>query len=264
MGLNLSKKIVCGILNVTPDSFSDGGLYYEKEKAISRVAEMINEGANWIDIGGQSSRPYSKPLTPEIEIERIIPVIREVKKRFSVIISVDTYYPKVAEYAIKEGADIINDITGLRDAEMINIVIKYNKPIIIMHMKGMPSDMQIDPKYDDVVGEIRDFFIEKIKYLNSKNFNDIIIDPGIGFGKTVEHNIELIKNIKVFKELGYPVMIGTSRKSFIGAISGEKEPKKRLAGTISSCLFCYDYVDIFRVHDVYEMVQAIKVWEALR
>jgi len=261
---NFKTKVICGILNVTPDSFSDGGLYYKKEDAIRRADEIIKEGASWIDIGGQSTRPYSEPISVDEEIKRVIPVIYEVKSKYpSIIVSVDTYYPEVAIEAIKVGVDVINDITGLRDERMIDVVLRYKKPVVIMHMKGKPKDMQINPVYDDVVLEIMNFFREKIDFLKKNNFNDIILDPGIGFGKKLEHNVEIIKNMKKFKSLGYPIMFGPSRKSFIGMITGEKDPKKRLAGTIASCIFCYQYVDIFRVHDVYELKQAFDVFEYL-
>lgn len=263
--IRFNKKIICGILNVTPDSFSDGGFYFQKEKAIERAIEMINQGATWIDIGGQSTRPYSDVIDYNTEMERVIPVISELRKKInnSIIISVDTFYPEVAEQAIKNGADVINDITGLRDERMINIVLKYKKPVVIMHMKGTPKTMQENPSYNDVIREIYDFLKEKISLLLKNNFDDIIIDPGIGFGKNLEHNIKILKNLNVFKELGFPLMLGVSRKSFIGMISGEKEPKKRISGTIAACLYAYKYTDIFRVHDVYEISQAFSIWNAL-
>lgn len=265
MSFKLKDKIICGILNVTPDSFSDGGLYLEKEKAIERAIEMVQQGSTWIDVGGQSTRPYSKPVPPEVEEERVIPVIKELRKRLpsNIIISIDTYYPQVAEKAIKNGADVINDITGLRNQKMIDIVVKYKKPVVIMHMQNDPSTMQNNPQYSDVIKEIKEFFIEKINELKRYNFDDIIIDPGIGFGKNLEHNITILKNLKAFRELNYPIMLGPSRKSFIGLISGEKIPNKRVSGTIAVCLYCYKYADIFRVHDVYEINQAFSLWKVL-
>lgn len=262
--MKINSKVICGILNVTPDSFSDGGLYLEKEKAVSRAVLMAEEGAKWIDIGGQSSRPFSNPISASEEMNRVIPVLAEVRRKLqNVVISIDTYYPEVAIEAVKAGADVINDITGLRDENMIEVVLRYKKPVVIMHMKGTPSDMQKEPFYEDVVDEIKNFFNEKIKTLNNYGYYDIILDPGIGFGKNLEHNIEIIKNMKIFKSLGYPIMFGPSRKSFIGAISGEKKPEKRVSGTVSACLYCYEFVDIFRVHDVYEINQAFSVFEKL-
>ncbi|MEF3280764.1 MAG: dihydropteroate synthase [Elusimicrobiota bacterium] len=259
------KKIICGILNITPDSFSDGGLYNTLPKALKRAEEMIDEGASWIDIGGQSSRPFSEPISEEEELNRILPVISGVKKlKKDIIISVDTYYPVVADRAIEAGADIINDITGVRNQNMADIILKRRKPVVIMHMKGTPRDMQVNPYYDDLIGEIYEFFYDRIRFLNSKGFRDIILDPGIGFGKTVEHNILILKNLKQFRRLGYPIMIGPSRKSFIGSICGEKDPKKRVSGTIATCLFCYDSADIFRVHDVYDLRQAFSIFEELK
>jgi len=262
--LNFRTKVICAILNVTPDSFSDGGLYYKKEDALKRVDEIVSQKISWIDVGGQSTRPYSEPVTVEEEIERVIPIIYEIKKKYpNVMVSIDTYYPEVACKAIEAGVDVINDVTGLRNERMIEVVLKYRKPVIIMHMKGTPRDMQLNPSYDDVVLEIVNFFNERIRILKKYNFDDIILDPGIGFGKTLEHNIEIMKNLKKFKELGYPIMLGPSRKSFIGMITGEKNPLKRVAGTIAACLFCYPYVDLFRVHDVYDVKQAFDVFEHL-
>lgn len=262
--MQIKSKIICGILNVTPDSFSDGGLYFDRENAIKRAEYILNNGALWIDIGGQSTRPFSTPVSVSEELNRVVPVIKEIRNRFKdIIISVDTFNPEVAEESIKVGADVINDVTGLRNEKMVEVVLKYRKPVVIMHMKGTPSDMQKEPFYTDVIGEIKNFFLEKIKMLNRYNFNDIIIDPGIGFGKNLEHNISIIKNMEVFKSLGYPVMFGPSRKSFIGLISGEKVANKRVSGTVAACLYCYQYCDIFRVHDVYEINQAFSVFEKL-
>lgn len=260
----IDHKIICGILNITPDSFSDGGLYMDREKAVGKAMEMIENGAEWIDIGGQSTRPFSMPVSYEEELKRVIPVIGEIRKKFSdIIISIDTYYPEVAYEAIKEGVDVINDITGLRNEKMTELVLKHRKPVVIMHMKGTPQTMQENPYYENVVLEIKEFFVNKIKELNKYGFDDIIIDPGIGFGKNLEHNIKIIKNLSAFKSLGYPLMLGVSRKSFIGKITGETEPVKRVYGTIASCLYAYNYCDIYRVHDVYEINQAFLVFEKL-
>lgn len=263
--IQFKKKVICGILNVTPDSFSDGGLYLEKDKAVQRAIQMIEEGASWIDIGGQSTRPYAKPIDPETEIERVLPVIYELRRKIpsSIIISVDTFYPEVAEEAIKKGADVINDVTGLRNERMVEVVVRYKKPVVIMHMKGTPQTMQDNPQYDDVIEEIVNFFKERIKLLKRYDFDDLILDPGIGFGKKLQHNIQILKNLKRFKELGFPLMLGVSRKSFIGMICGENDPKKRVSGTIATCLYIYPYTDIFRVHDVYEISQAFALWNAL-
>jgi dihydropteroate synthase len=256
------KKIICGILNVTPDSFSDGGLFMERERAVEHALDMISDGADWIDIGGQSSRPGASPVSYNEEIERVIPVLREIKKiKPEKTVSVDTFYPEVALEAIKNGADVINDITGLGNENMVELLIRYGKQAVIMHMKGTPTTMQKNPSYNDVVKEIYNYFDEKIKFLKSKGFDKIIIDPGIGFGKNLDHNIAIMKNLSEFKKFGYPLMFGPSRKSFIGEISGEKNPGKRLAGTIASCLYCYEYADIFRVHDVYDIKQAFDVYE---
>lgn len=263
--LKFNEKIICGILNITPDSFSDGGLYFEKEKAVERALKMIEEGAKWIDIGGQSTRPFSQSISPEEEEERVIPVIKELRRKVpsSIILSIDTFYPEIAGKALDLGVDIINDVTGLRNEKMIETILKHKKPVVIMHMKGEPKTMQENPYYDDVIKEIKDFFIEKINKLLENGFDDIIIDPGIGFGKNLEHNIKILKNLNSFKKLGYPIMLGPSRKSFIGMICGEKDPKRRVSGTIATCLYVYNNVDIFRVHDVYEIKQAFEIWKKL-
>ncbi|MGC8867972.1 MAG: dihydropteroate synthase, partial [Elusimicrobiales bacterium] len=229
------------------------------------ACEMVEQGASWIDIGGQSTRPFSNPVDSRTEKERVIPVIKELKKILpsNIVMSIDTYYPDVAEEAIQNGADIVNDVTGLRNKEMINIIVKYRKPVVIMHMKGDQKTMQQNPCYDNVIKEINDFFISKIKELSKYNFDDIILDPGIGFGKNLEHNLTILKNLSSFKKLGFPIMIGPSRKSFIGMITGEKLPSKRVSGTIAACLYSYSYADIFRVHDVYEINQAFAVWKTL-
>lgn len=265
MELDFSKKLVCGVLNVTPDSFSDGGIYNETEKAINRVFELVELGADLVDIGGQSSRPFSKPVSVDEELSRVIPVITQVKKKNKdIIISLDTYYPEVAEEGIKYGVDIINDITGFRNEKMIELVLKHNKYAVVMHMKGTPENMQLNPYYDDVIKEVYNFLEDRVNLFKKEGFNKVIVDPGIGFGKRLEDNIEILKKLYEFKKLKCPIMLGTSRKSFIGKITGEEIPHKRVAGTIATCLFCYDWADIFRVHDVYETVQAFKVYSALK
>jgi len=268
--LNLETPIVMGILNVTPDSFSDGGKYFSLDSAVRRCEEMLEEGAKIIDIGGESTRPGAEPVSLEEEIRRVVPVIKEIRKRFGddFFISVDTYKSEVAKLSLEEGADMINDVSALRfDENMVNVVARYECPVVLMHMRGTPKTMQENPTYDDVVGEILNFLKERIEF--AVNFGvkeeNIIVDPGIGFGKTVEHNLCILKRLCEFKVLGLPIMIGTSRKSFIGAITEESEPEKRLAGSLATYGIAVENgAKIIRVHDVKETVDFLKVFLAVK
>jgi len=262
------KTKIMGILNVTPDSFYDGGKYNKTELAIKHAEEMIEEGADIIDIGGESTRPWAVPISPEEEKERVLPVISELRKiNKDIPISIDTYKSEVAEEAIDMGATIVNDVSGLQfDKNMPEVISKKNVSVIIMHIKGTPRDMQINPTYEDVVKEIKEFLKERIEYATENGINkrNIFIDPGIGFGKTTEHNLEILKRLKEFKELGFPVVLGTSRKSFIGRILGTEEnpipPEERLEGSIATYVWAViQGVDILRVHDVKQTKMALKV-----
>ena len=243
-----------GILNVTPDSFSDGGKYLNLKSALNRAKELLEEGAEIIDVGGESTRPFSDPVPEEEELKRVIPVIKTIKKEFpDSIISIDTYKSKVAEEALKAGANIVNDISALRfDSNMIEVIKDFNCPIIIMHMQGNPKTMQINPTYKDVVKEVKEFLQKRIEFLVEKGipFENIIIDPGIGFGKTFKHNLQILKNLESFQELNRPILIGHSRKSFIGEIIN-KPPFQRDGGTIGISLFAYlKGIHFLRVHKV--------------
>jgi dihydropteroate synthase len=256
-----------GILNVTPDSFSDGGKYLNLNSAVARAKELIEEGADIIDVGGESTRPFSEPVSEEEELKRVIPVIKAIKEEFpSVVISVDTYKSRVAEEALKAGAEIVNDISALRfDSRMIDIVKDFDCPVVIMHMQGTPKTMQINPVYNNVVEEVKSFLKERIDFLVDKgiNFEKIIVDPGIGFGKTFEHNIELLKNLDSFHELNRPILLGHSRKTFIGKIIN-KEPEMRDGGTVGVSIFAYfKKVHILRVHKVDLNKDAIKTFQVL-
>lgn len=258
------KNSIFGILNVTPDSFSDGGRFFSPEKAIARALEMVEEGADFIDVGGESSRPFSSPVTVEEEMKRVIPVIEGIRASCSAGISVDTCKWQVAEAAMKAGACIINDIKGFSDPKMVEIAARFSAAVIVMHMKGTPSDMQSSPHYVNLEAEIMEFFSLAVKKLESAGVSDIILDPGIGFGKTPQHNLRLIKNIGFFKTLGKPLMLGVSRKSFIGFYSGEKDPLKRLPGTLAANIMgMLSGADLFRVHDVKECLQAFKIAEEI-
>lgn len=262
------KPVVIGILNLTPDSFSDGGRFNTIDKALFHVEEMINQGANIIDVGGESTRPGAEPVSLEMEIDRVVPVIEAIKKNFDILVSIDTYKAKVADISVNQAnADIINDISGLRfDSEMVNVVRDSDTMVIIMHIKGTPKNMQKNPYYDDVVKELIDYFNERTSFAieNRINRDRIIIDPGIGFGKRLEDNIEIIKRIGDFKKLGYPVLIGLSRKSFLGMISSEKKPDKREPETIAANILSFlNGADILRVHNVENLVKSIRVVKEL-
>jgi len=262
------NPVVMGILNLTPDSFSDGGRFNTIDKALFHVEEMINQGVNIIDVGGESTRPGAEPVSLEMEIDRVAPVVEAVKKNFDILVSIDTYKSKVADICINQAnADIINDISGLRfDSEMVNVVRDSDSMIIIMHIKGTPRNMQRNPYYDDVVKELIDYFNERISFAikNKIKRDKIILDPGIGFGKRLEDNIEIIRKMEDFKTLGYPILIGLSRKSFLGMISSEKEPYKREPETIAANIISFlNGADILRVHNVENLVKSIRVVKEL-
>lgn len=254
-----------GILNVTPDSFSDGNLYFDKSKASQRAIHMLSEGADIIDIGGQSTRPGSQPVSVEEEIRRTIPVIEAVRKEIRAPISIDTYRAEVAGKAIEAGASMVNDISGLRfDPDMAKTVAKYDVPVVIMHIKGTPRDMQANPQYEALIPEIMDYLREGIRIAEGAGINKIIIDPGIGFGKTFDHNLEIIKNLAEFALLEKPVLIGPSRKAFIGHILGGAPPQERLEGTLAAVTASIlNGANIVRVHDVKETAKAVRVADAI-
>ncbi|MGC8581312.1 MAG: dihydropteroate synthase [Thermoplasmata archaeon] len=256
------RPLIMGILNVTPDSFYDGGKYFDVEHAISHGIEMLLQGADIVDVGGMSSRPGAEEISCEEELNRTIPVIDALNNKG--ILSIDTMHPEVADSALVHGAKIINDITGFKNYKMVKVAKKRKAIALVMHMKGDPKTMQKNPVYEDVVTEIYNFFEKKIKRLNNNGINDIILDPGIGFGKTLEHNITILKNIYAFKSLGYPVMIGISRKSFIGKITG-KDVHNRLYGSIAVESYAFlNGVDIARVHDVAETIDVFMMLNALK
>ncbi len=257
-----------GILNITPDSFSDGGKYLSIDHALCQAERLLQEGADIIDVGGESTRPFADPVPEDEELKRVIPVVKELRKAFpQAIISIDTYKAKVAELALKEGVDIINDISALRfDKRMIEVAKDFACPVVIMHMQGTPKTMQISPRYQDVVKEVKDFLQERKEYLIEQGISEekIIIDPGIGFGKTFDHNITLLKNITSFKEIGSPILVGASRKGFIGEIL-KKTPPERDAGTVGVSIWCYlQGVNILRVHNVSFNKDAIEVFKVLQ
>lgn len=264
--IKFSNTKIMGILNVTQDSFSDGSSYLEEDKAIEHGKKMVKEGADIIDIGGESTRPFSNSISEKEELKRVIPVIEKLSEEVKVPISIDTYKPKVAEEALKSGASMVNDITGLRDKNMINLVAKYDVPVVVMHMRGMPQNMQENLEYKDLIYEIIYYLKKNIDKAIEMGVNrdKIIIDPGIGFGKTVEHNLEIIRSLTSFQSLGYPVLIGPSRKSFIGKTLN-KEVNERLEGSLAvAAISAWNDVDILRVHDVKETKMVLKMVESLK
>ena len=262
--LDLNKTLVMGVLNITPDSFSDGGLFVDVDTAIAHAKQMVNDGAEIIDVGGESTRPKSEAVTEEEELNRIVPVIKRLVNKVKVPISVDTYKPKVAEECIKLGANLVNDITGLRNKEMIEVVAKYKAPVVIMHMKGEPKNMQENPTYKDVVKEIKEFLNDRINEAQKAGIKNIIIDPGIGFGKSAEHNLQILKRLNEFKELKCPILVGPSRKSFIGNITG-LPVNERLEGTIAAIsIAIMNGANIVRVHDVKECKRAVQIVDAVK
>ncbi len=267
--LDFSKKTyIMGILNVTPDSFSEGGLYFDKSAAIKRAIQMVEEGADIIDIGGESTRPGSEQVTFEEELRRTIPVIQALAKVVKIPISIDTYKSEIAKRALDAGASMVNDISGLRfDPEMIDVVSEYKVPVVIMHIKGRPKDMQQNPVYEALIPEIMDYLREGIKIARQSGIPEdmIIIDPGIGFGKTFDHNIEIIKYLHKFTFLEKPILIGPSRKAFIGKILGDVPPTERLEGTAAAvAISIINGANIIRVHDVKEIVKVAKIADAIK
>jgi dihydropteroate synthase len=256
-----------GVLNVTPDSFSDGGLFFEKEKAIAHGLRMVEEGADIIDIGGESTRPGSRPLGLEEELHRVIPVIEQLAKKVDTPISIDTYKSTVAQKSIEAGAQIINDISGLQfDQALSKVAAKEDTPLILMHIRGNPETMQRDIHYHSLLSEILQSLRGSIQTAESAGLDpqQIVIDPGIGFGKTVEDNLLIIKNLQEFRILGKPILLGTSRKTFIGKILNA-EAGDRLEGTLSSiAIGVLNGAHIIRCHDVAQAKKAIAVADAIR
>jgi dihydropteroate synthase len=275
--LNLGARTkIMGIINITPDSFSGDGLYQSQESRVKSqdfldfivgyAQQMVKDGAHIIDVGGQSSRPGSRAVSVKQELKRTIPVIKKLVKRIKVPLSIDTYRPQVAKAALDNGVNIVNDVTGLRNPKMLKVLANYKCGIIIMHMQGMPGNMQKKPHYRSLIDEVIHYLDRAINRASDTGIDrkKIIIDPGIGFGKTLQHNLCLLKNLREFKVLGRPILVGTSRKSFIGKIL-DLSPQERIFGTVSSCVLAVENgANIVRVHDVKEIKQAIKVADAIK
>ncbi|MCY4585067.1 MAG: dihydropteroate synthase [Bryobacterales bacterium] len=262
--LLLHRTLIMGVVNVTPDSFSDGGLFLATECAVEHAKHLVEEGADIVDVGGESSRPGSDPVTEEEELNRVGPVVTALAKKLNVPISIDTYKPRTADRCLDLGATMVNDITGLRCADMRQVVARHDVPAVIMHMKGEPKTMQENPSYGDVVSDVKDFLSRRALAAEQSGVRQVVIDPGIGFGKTVAHNMTLLRRLSEFKELPYPVLIGVSRKSSIGQITGAPVDE-RLPGTLAAtAIAVLNGADVVRVHDVKECRQAVQIAEAIR
>jgi dihydropteroate synthase len=263
--LSLERPLIMGIVNVTPDSFSDGGKYFDRRAAIMAARQMIEYGADILDVGGESTRPGAKPASLSEELDRVLPVIEAVAGE-GVPISVDTQKPEVMRAALAAGAAIVNDVNALQASGALAAVAATDAGVCLMHKQGTPASMQVDPQYDDVVVEVREFLMERAEALLAAGIGRerIVLDPGFGFGKTVAHNLTLLRDLDCFLETGYPLLAGLSRKSTLGAITG-REVQDRLAGSIAAALIAVQNgAKILRVHDVRETVDALKVWHAVR
>jgi len=266
--LDLSRRThVMGVINVTPDSFSDGGRFFEKGKALDQALQLAADGADMIDIGGESTRPYSKGISAQEEMDRVIPVIEGLKKELPLPISIDTLKSEVARAALRSGASMINDISALRsDPQMASVAAEAGVPVILMHMKGTPADMQVRPCYDDVAAEIIEFLRKAMdRAVGSGIRRDrIIVDPGIGFGKTFNHNLEILKDLGRFRSLDAPLLVGSSRKAFIGRIL-DKEVHERDTGTMATVAAAVmNGAHIVRVHNVKQAVETVRVIDAVK
>lgn len=265
-GLDLSQPQIMGIVNVTPDSFSDGGDFFDPQYAVDHALRLEDEGADILDIGGESTRPGSEPVPQDEELKRVLPVIEKLKLRVQIKLSIDTRKAKVMKEAAAAGADIINDVSALTyDHKSILTAVELQLPVVLMHAQGDPKTMQHDPTYENVVADVYNFLKTRIDACVAAGLprNKIIIDPGIGFGKNLDHNLSLLSNLNDFKSLKAPILLGVSRKSFIAALTNEKDTKNRLPGSLAAALCGIQQgVSILRVHDVAETRQALTVWQA--
>ncbi len=261
------RTALMGVLNVTPDSFSDGGRYFDPARAISRGVELARDGADIIDVGGESTRPGARHVSSKEEIDRVIPVIRGLRRAVSIPISIDTYKAPVARAALDEGADMVNDISAMRfDPAMVSLVAAEKVPVVLMHMQGKPQTMQKNPQYRDVLEEVKGFLFSRVHYALAAGVRSeqIIVDPGIGFGKDLRHNLKLLQGLPALTSLGWPLLVGPSRKTFIGTLLGVG-PEDRLEGTLAAAVGAVLWgANIIRVHDVREACRAIRIADALR
>lgn len=262
-----TRTLVMGVLNVTPDSFYDGGQHFTSETAIQHARQLISEGADILDIGGESTRPGSEPISPEEELSRVIPVIEAIASESDIAISIDTFKASVAHEALRSGAHIVNDISGMRfDPQMPGVAAEAGAGVVLMHIQGTPQTMQQNPHYENVVLEVKEYLAQCAKLARQAGIHEhaIWLDPGIGFGKTVEHNLQLLRRLGELRSLGYPLLVGTSRKSFIGKILGDLPPEERLEGTLATlALAVREGANVVRVHDVRAAVRAVRIADAI-
>ena len=259
------RTLVMGVINVTPDSFSDGGRFLRFDHAVGHAMDLVKHGADLLDIGGESSRPGSEPTSEAEELERVAPVLRELSKTVKVPLSIDTYKPAVARECLRLGARIVNDITGLENPEMRRVIAEAGAAAVIMHMRGKPKTMQLDTEYADVVAEVGEYLTRQARCAREAGIADLAIDPGLGFGKTAAHNFEILRRLDEMTGLGAPLLIGPSRKSFLGSLPSKLSPDKRLEGTIAACCAAaLKGAAIVRVHDVQACKRALEVIDCIR
>ncbi|MEM3277927.1 MAG: dihydropteroate synthase [Thermoplasmata archaeon] len=263
--IKIPYRRVMGILNITPDSFSDGGKYIDPDHALERAKEIEIEGADILDIGAESTKPYSKPISIEEELNRLMPVLEAIRDQIKIPISIDTYKWQVADKALKLGADIINDVYGLKDEAMLKVIKDFGAGVVIMHMKGTPQTMQNAPHYDDLISEISRFLKDRATtaIMNGIEPEKIMIDPGIGFGKTVEHNLSILNNLQDLKSLGFPIVVGTSKKGFIGEITGTPVERRMMGSLATALIAMHNGASVIRAHDVKETKEIIKIFESV-
>jgi dihydropteroate synthase len=263
----VARTLVMGIVNVTPDSFSDGGLFMDTEDAVKHGIRLLDEGADLLDVGGESTRPGSEPVDPVAERDRVLPVIEGLRREApDAVLSIDTRKASVAREAIAAGADVVNDVGAGADPDMFGVVAAAGAGLILMHMQGDPKTMQEDPRYDDVVAEVRSFLAERIEAAVAAGIgrDRLCVDPGIGFGKRLDHNLELLRSLRSFGDLGVPVAVGVSRKRFIGEITGVDDPADRLEGSLAAAVWCASHgASVVRVHDVRPTVRAVRIVDAI-
>lgn len=265
--ISLAAPLLIGILNVTPDSFSDGGLHRDPRTALRRAHEMVAEGATMIDVGGESTRPGARSIDVAEEAARVVPVVRLLKAELAVPVSVDTRKAGVAREALEAGADVINDVSALGDPEMAGVVAEFGAGLVLMHMRGTPETMQVDPRYEDVAGEVGDELRRSLESARAAGIDEdrVVVDPGIGFAKNQGHNLRMLAELGRLHALGRPILLGVSRKAFIGALLGGLDPARRGVGTAAACVAALlQGVRIFRVHDVGLVREALTVAEAIR
>lgn len=265
--LSKPRPLIMGVINVTPDSFADGGLFFDQDTAVNHSLALVAAGADILDFGGESTRPYADPTPLDEELSRVIPVIEQVRAQTPVAISIDTYKSRVARAALAAGANIINDISALNfDPDMVHLAREYGAPVILMHMQGTPREMQANPHYDDLIGELRAFFSERVDFALAHGLSreHVILDPGIGFGKTFHHNMEILNNLDAFLDLGYPLLIGLSRKAFLGHLLGGLPPAARDVATLAALTIAVQWgARIIRVHNVAYAKQFFTVLNAI-